>query len=152
MLKKLLLTLPTLALYAAAPSGFNEWTASDLKAKAAQLKGAMKNGLGSETVANWGTHQMVVIHREKSGQSELHEKQADVIVVRRGSGTVVIGGTIVGGKTTAPGEIRGESIEGGELHELKEGSILHVPPQTAHQVILKAGQTIDYLAIKADGK
>lgn len=69
-------------------------------------------------------------------------------MVRRGSGTVVIGG----GKTTAPGEIRGESIEGGELHELKEGSILHVPPQTAHQVILKAGQTIDYLAIKADGK
>ena len=73
-------------------------------------------------------------------------------MVRRGSGTVVIGGTIVGGRTTAPGEIRGESIEGGELDELKEGSILHVPPQTAHQVILKAGQTIDYLAIKADGK
>ena len=46
-------------------------------------------------------------------------------MVRRGSGTVVIGG----GKTTAPGEIRGESIEGGELHELKEGSTVHVPPQ-----------------------
>lgn len=42
MLKKLFSTLPVFALYAAAPSGFNEWTAADLNAKAAQLKGAMK--------------------------------------------------------------------------------------------------------------
>lgn len=152
MLKKFLLALPALALYAAAPAGFNERTAADLKAKAAQLKASMKNGLGNETVANWGTHQLVVIHREKSGQSEFHEKQADVIVVRGGSGTILIGGKMVGGKTTAPGEIRGDSIDGGEAHELKEGTIMHVPPQTAHQVILKAGQTIDYVAIKADGQ
>lgn len=64
----------------------------------------------------------------------------------------MIGGRIVGGKTPAPGEIRGESIEGGELHKLKEGTVMHVRSQTAHQVILKAGQTIDYLAIKADSK
>ncbi len=150
MLKKLLIAVPALALYATAPSGFNEWTAGDLNAKATQLKGTMKDGLGNETVANWGTHQLVVIHREKSGQSEFHEKQADVIVVRSGTGTILIGGKVVGGKTTAPGEIRGEAIEGGEAHELKEGTIMHVPPRTAHQVILKSGQTIDYVAIKAD--
>jgi len=150
MIKRFLLIFPAAILFAAAPAGFNEWTAEQLKAKAADLSKKMKNGLASETVANWGTHQLVVLHREASGQSEFHEKQADAIFVRAGSGVMLIGGKVIGGKTTAPGEIRGDSIEGGEPHELKEGSVLHVPARTAHQVILKPGQTVDYVTIKAD--
>ena len=64
----------------------------------------------------------------------------------------LIGGKILDGKTTAPNEIRGTSIEGAELHPLKAGDVMHIPMKTPHQVMLETGQTIDYLAIKVDAK
>jgi hypothetical protein len=75
----------------------------------------MKNGLASETLGNWGNHLLLKTRREaSSGQAEQHEKQADLIVVQSGQATIVIGGRILNGKTTAPNEVRGMSIEGGE--------------------------------------
>ncbi|MES1262328.1 MAG: cupin domain-containing protein [Acidobacteriota bacterium] len=149
-MKKLLIFLPAAILFAAAPAGFNDWTAEALKERGEALKKTMKAGLASETVANWGNHQMLVIHREATGQAEYHEKQIDFIIVRGGQGSIRIGGKIVDGKTSAPNEIRGTSIEGAELHPLKEGDVMHIPAKTPHQVMLETGQTIDYLAIKVD--
>jgi mannose-6-phosphate isomerase-like protein (cupin superfamily) len=139
-------------LMAADPAGYNHFTAQQLNAKAQELHGKVKDGLASETVGNWGNHSMLAVHREKTGQSEYHEKQADIIVVRSGEGSITIGGKVVDGKTTAPNEIRGSGIEGGETHPLKPGDVVHVPPRTPHQVILKPGQKIDYVALKVDAQ
>ena len=87
-----------------------------------------------------------------SGQSELHEKQADLIVVQSGQAAIVIGGKIVNGKTTAANEIRGTSIEGGERQALKTGDVVHVPAKTPHQVLLDAGQSLDYVVLKVDSQ
>jgi mannose-6-phosphate isomerase-like protein (cupin superfamily) len=65
---------------------------------------------------------------------------------------IVIGGKIVNGKTTATNEIRGTSIEGGEKRTLKAGDIVHVPVKTPHQVLLDAGQTLDYVVLKVDSQ
>jgi quercetin dioxygenase-like cupin family protein len=152
-MKKLFLTLiPAALLSAADPSGYHHFTGQQLNEKEQQLHAKMQNGLASEVLANYGNHQIMTIHREATGQAEFHEKQADVIVVRKGEGTLMVGGKVINGKTTAPNEIRGEGIEGGEAHPLKAGDVVHVPPRTPHQVVLKPGQKIDYVALKVDAQ
>jgi len=49
----------------------------------------------------------------------MHEKQSDLIIVQSGHATIIIGGRILSGQTTAPNEIRGTSIEGGNGKESK---------------------------------
>jgi len=151
-MKKTLLLLPAMLLCAAGPSGFNVWTADEIRTHGDALKKNMKDGLANETLANWGNHQLLEVHREATGQAEYHEKQVDLIIVRAGAGSIRIGGRILDGKTTAPNEIRGTVIEGAELHPLKEGDVMHIPARTPHQVLLETGQTLDYFAIKIDAQ
>lgn len=151
-MKKLLLLLPVVLVFADPPAGFNYWSGEEMKTQGEALSKAMKEGTASKTLADWGNHQVLVVHREATGQAEFHAKQADLIVVRSGAGSIKIGGKIIDGKTTAPNEIRGTSIQGAELHPLKEGDVMHIPANTAHQVMLETGQKIEYLAIKVDSK
>jgi uncharacterized RmlC-like cupin family protein len=153
MKKTFLMFVPVLAVIAAAPAGYDHWTAEQFKTREEALHKVMKNGLASETLGHWGNHLLLKTRREaSSGQAELHEKQADLIVVQSGQATIIIGGKIVNGKTTAANEIRGTSIEGGARQALKAGDILHVPVKTPHQVLLDAGQTLDYVVLKVDSE
>lgn len=107
-------------------------------------------------VRRWGpggNHLLLKTRREaSSGQAEWHERYADLIVVQSGHATIIIGGKILNGRTTAPNEIRGTSIEGGERQSLKTGDVLHIPAKTPHQVLLDPGQTLDYIVLKVDSK
>jgi mannose-6-phosphate isomerase-like protein (cupin superfamily) len=149
---KLLFGLIAIAAMAADPAGFGQYTAKQLDDKAVELHGKAKGGLATEKLGDWGNHYVQAVHRDASGQAEFHENQADVIMIRKGEGSIIVGGTVVRGKETAPGEIRGDKIEGGEIHALKPGDVLHIAPKTPHQMILKKGQKIDYLALKIDAK
>jgi mannose-6-phosphate isomerase-like protein (cupin superfamily) len=112
----------------------------------------MKAGLASDILANWGNHSIQITRRDATGQAEFHEKQADIIIIRSGRASIKIGGKILDGKTTAPNEIRGTTIEGADIHPLNEGDIIHIPVKTPHQVLLETGQTIEYFAIKVDAQ
>jgi uncharacterized RmlC-like cupin family protein len=153
-MKRTFLTLISMIMaVAAVPAGYEHWSAEQLAAHEEALHKGMKNGLASETLGNWGNHLLLKTRREgSSGQAELHEKQADLIVVQSGHATIIVGGRILNGKTTAPNEIRGTSIEGGERQSLKAGDVLHVPAKTPHQVLLDAGQTLDYIVLKVDSQ
>jgi glc operon protein GlcG len=70
--------------------------------------------------------------REKPGVAEIHLKDTDIISVLDGSCTFVTGGTAVDAKTTAPDEMRGPSIRGGETREMKPGDVVIVPAGTPH--------------------
>jgi len=70
--------------------------------------------------------------REAAGMVEVHTKDTDLIYVLQGSATFITGGTMVDGKETAPNEIRGASIQGGETRELKKGDVIIVPNGTPH--------------------
>lgn len=70
--------------------------------------------------------------REKPGEAEIHFYETDVVYVVDGTATFVTGGTAVNPKTTAPGEIRGSKIQGGEIHKLKKGDVIVVPRGTPH--------------------
>jgi uncharacterized RmlC-like cupin family protein len=153
MKKTFLMSVPVLTVIAAVPAGYMHWTAEQFKTREEALHKTMKNGLASETLGHWGNHVLLKTRREgSSGQAELHEKQADLIVVQSGQATIIVGGRIVNGKTTATNEIRGTSIEGGARQALKAGDIVHVPAKTPHQVLLDAGQTLDYVVLKVDSQ
>src|SRR5262249_1614043 len=128
------------ALLAAAPAGFEMW-------KGAQLKGFEKElapkinaqKVATQQLAKFGNHLVMVAHREGPGEAELHETQADVSVAQSGEATLIIGGTMVDGRTTAPHEIRGPSIKGGEKRKLGAGDIVNIPAKVPHQVLVEGG-------------
>jgi uncharacterized protein GlcG (DUF336 family) len=70
--------------------------------------------------------------RDAAGQAEVHAKDADIIYVLDGTAALVTGGTVVEPKTTAPDEIRGREIQGGDTRQLKKGDVLIVPAGTPH--------------------
>src|SRR5829696_9063549 len=119
----------------AAPAPVRVWKSGDIDSRGAALaKKLDAQKVASEVIATEGNRTFMVAHREGSGLAELHDKQADVIVISRGEVTMVYGGTIGDAKTTAPGETRGTSIAGGTEVKLGPGDILHIPAKVPHQM------------------
>jgi mannose-6-phosphate isomerase-like protein (cupin superfamily) len=138
-------------LSAADPAGFGLWKGAELKSydkKLAPKIDAQK--LGSASLANYGNHNLMIIHREGSGQAEFHEKQADLFIVQSGEATLVVGGTVVDPKTTEPNEIRGPSIKDGASRHLGPGDVVHIAAKTPHQLMLDAGKQITYAVMKVN--
>src|ERR1035438_5358681 len=69
------------------------------------------SGLATETIKKYSTDYSMLAFRKQSGKAELHEKFADFYVVVEGSATLVSGGHIVNGAPSAPGEVRGDSVQ-----------------------------------------
>ena len=90
--------------------------------------------------------------RDRDGKAELHQQFGDVFVVLQGTATLVTGGTIASPTTTAPGEIRGASIEQGIRKKLQEGDIAHIPAGVPHQLVLDSGGTFTYFVVKIPAK
>jgi glc operon protein GlcG len=70
--------------------------------------------------------------RDAAGQAEVHAADADIIYVLEGTATFVTGGSVVDAKPTAPDEVRGPAIAGGETRELRPGDVVIVPAGTPH--------------------
>jgi mannose-6-phosphate isomerase-like protein (cupin superfamily) len=136
---------------AALPAGYTHWTAEQIQSREKTLPGKMtRMKIGLESLGHWGNHSMSVVHREGSGEAELHQTQADILIIRAGEAAIVIGGTIPGGKTTTAHEIRGPRIEGGEKQALHAGDVVHIAAKTPHQILIEPGHTLDYFAVKVD--
>jgi mannose-6-phosphate isomerase-like protein (cupin superfamily) len=141
--------LGTFLLQGGAAPATQMWKASEILEKGRALaKKVDANKVASEVIATVGNRSFMVAHREGSGQAEWHEKQADVMFISSGQVTMVYGGTVVDGKTTAPGEIRGSGISGGTEVKLGPGDVLHVPAKTPHQMKLAPGAQVTYFVTK----
>jgi mannose-6-phosphate isomerase-like protein (cupin superfamily) len=117
------------------------------KEKALEQK-AGATGLATETLKKYASDYSMLAYRSKSGQAELHEKFADFYYVIDGEATLVSGGQMVNGKTTAPGEVRGDSIQDGKVMKLAKGDIVHIPANIPHQLVLANGATFQYFIVK----
>jgi mannose-6-phosphate isomerase-like protein (cupin superfamily) len=106
------------------------------------------SGLATETIKKYSTDYSMLAFRKQSGKAELHEKFADFYVVVEGSATLVSGGHIVNGAPSAPGEVRGDSVQDGKETKLKKGDIVHIPANIPHQLVLAKGETFQYFIIK----
>jgi mannose-6-phosphate isomerase-like protein (cupin superfamily) len=93
-----------------------------------------------------------VAFRNGSGEAELHLKQADLLLIRSGSGAVLVGGEMVEGKPTAAGEVRGKSIKGGTKYPIAAGDTLYIPANTVHQFLIEPGQSFTAMVIKITPK
>ena len=152
-MKRLLPLLILITVFAADPSGVTVWKASDLKAKEKELVGKMGDKkMASATLETYGNHLTMLAHREGNGEVEVHEKMADVILVESGEATLMVGGTVVGGHPTTPGEIRGTSITGGEKKMLGAGDAVHIPAKVPHQMMVADGKKITYFVVKVEEK
>ncbi len=136
-------------LMAADPSGFALWSASEIKGIEKKLASKVDNQkFSSQQLEKFGNHLAMIAHREGNGAVELHEKDADIFVVESGSARLIVGGEMVGAKTTAPNEVRGASIRNGEEHRLGPGDIVHIAPKTPHQLLLDGSREFTYFVVK----
>ena len=78
---------------------------------------------------------------------EVHTKEADLFYVIDGSATQVLGGTVVGGKDSGPGQIRGSKIDGGQTYHLSKGDVMWVPAGVPHW-FPEIPQPLSYLLVK----
>ncbi|MCX6628380.1 MAG: hypothetical protein NTW28_12210 [Candidatus Solibacter sp.] len=145
----LALLLAGFALPAGDPPGFHLWKSAELKGFSKTLAPKMNAQKAAfETIASFGNYSFMVAHREGPGEAEYHATQADLFIVQSGEATLVVGGELVDGKTTAPNEMRAASIKGGTEKKLAAGDAVTIPAKVAHQVKLDAGKQFTYFVVK----
>jgi mannose-6-phosphate isomerase-like protein (cupin superfamily) len=86
-------------------------------------------------------------HRNGPGQVEVHDKETDVFYVIDGAATFVTGGTMIGGKATGPGQMRGTDIQGGQIHHLAKGDVIVIPAGIPHW-FKEVPASINYYVVK----
>jgi mannose-6-phosphate isomerase-like protein (cupin superfamily) len=89
-----------------------------------------------------------LIYRDGPSEAEVHTDRADFIVVREGGGTMLIGGTIIDGRSSGVGEIRGKAIDGGKRYQLSSGDSLYIPINVPHQFLVEPGQHLVTVIVK----
>ena len=98
-------------------------------------------------IAQGEKHSVLALRRTSPGQSEVHEKDTDVFYVIDGAATFVTGGSVVAGKTTAPGEIRGTGIRDGQSRRIAKGDVVTISNGTPHWFKDVEG-SVTYLVVK----
>ena len=147
----LALSLSFAGLCFAAQKPVDTYTSSDLHQMTQKLSAkSKKNGVGfaGETLERYRNHLTMIAYRDKTGSSELHAHDADIFMVVEGVATLITGGKMVKAKTESPGELRGTGITGGQSQELAVGDIVHIAPETPHQLKLAPGGTFTYFVVK----
>ena len=140
-------------LHAADPEGFGLWKGAMVRSSGMELAGQIdEQKFAWKPLATYENHLMGISHREGDGSAELHETQADIMIVESGAATLIVGGTLVAPKTVKPHEVRGSAIEGGETKQLVQGDVVHIPAKVPHQLKIPNGTEFTYLVIKVDAK
>ena len=141
--------LVAVVLVAADPEGYAQYSSSQLKARVDAAK-PDDHKVRLDRVANWGNHALLAIRRDGDGEAEIHETQVDVIFVKSGEGTLILGGTMVEPRTSAPGEIRAKSIKGGVSKKMAAGDVIHIPAKIPHQMLVP--KTLSFEVVKVETK
>jgi mannose-6-phosphate isomerase-like protein (cupin superfamily) len=92
----------------------------------------------------------ILAQRRSAGEAEVHDKTNHVFIIVEGEATFVTGGTLVGGRQTAPDQHRAPSVMGGETHHLTKGDVITIPAGTPHWFKEVPSQTIAYYAVNME--
>ena len=136
------------ALPAGDPDGFHVWKAAELKSMARTLAPKVVDHTATQAIPGLGNYSFISILRTGTSTAEYHETQADVFVVESGEATLVVGGKLVDGKTTAPHEMRGSGIAGGTERKISTGDVVSIPAKVPHHVKVDPGKEITYFLVK----
>ena len=109
-------------------------------------------GSAGPIVADYGKLSLMLSVRTADGVGELHQNQDDIMIVKKGTATLVTGGTLVDPKTVSDGELRGTSVKGGVSKTLAPGDVVIVPAGLAHQLLIPKGTAYESLIAKVKEK
>ena len=109
-------------------------TAADVQALLAKAKSDHKEGQTNvlEPILLLPPYRANLEYRTGVGPGAVHEREAELMYVIDGSGTIVIGGKLVEEKRTNAENLTGTSIEGGTSRTFAKGDFLIVPENTPH--------------------
>lgn len=135
--------------FAADPPAMTYYSAAQLQQMGQKL-GTKLNGarFASDSLEKYPHSYTMLAHREGTGSAEVHEREADLFLVVAGDATLVTGGKMVKPHTQKAGEIRAESIEGGQRQKLSAGDVVHIAPNVPHQLLIEAGKPFTYFVMK----
>lgn len=103
---------------------------------------------GGEIVNDKGL--VILANRRGAGEVEVHDRTNHIFIIVEGEATFVTGGTLVGARNTAPGQIRATGLNGGQTHQLKKGDVITIPAKTPHWWKEVQSKTIGYYAINTE--
>ena len=151
---KILGALLLVSLCATARAQVAAYSTDQLLQLAAQMREQAKNtkDAGTGILEKRLDAHTILAFRDKDGKGEQHQQFEDVFFVLQGTATLVTGGTIKNPATTAPGEVRGESVQDGTRRKLQEGDVVHISANVPHQMLLDGGSSITYFVVKIPQK
>jgi mannose-6-phosphate isomerase-like protein (cupin superfamily) len=95
---------------------------------------------------------IVLAQRRQAGEAEYHDHTNHVFVMVEGEATLVVGGTMVEPKRTAPNQMRAPSIQGGTTHHLSKGDVITIPAKTPHWFKEVPTKTVAYYAVNIESE
>lgn len=129
----------------AAPPPMKIFTSSpDVQALIAKAKADRKDNqpLVAEPILSLAPYRAQLEYRPGVSPAALHEKDAELMYVIEGTGTIVTGGRLVEEKRVNAANLSGTSIDGGTPQPIAKGDFLIVPQNTPHQVTPNGGGPI----------
>jgi glc operon protein GlcG len=122
-------------------------TASVATLPASTVKAGFAKG---SVLLDRGDYQVHASRRDAPGKAEVHQIDTDVFYVLEGTATLVTGGKVPDLAPTAPNELRGSRIDGGEVRTIGPGDVVVVPSGTPHW-FRDVKAPVLYLAVKVAG-
>src|SRR6266851_7835603 len=95
---------------------------------------------------------VVLAQRREAGLVEYHDHTNHVFVMVEGEATLVVGGTMVDPRRTAPNQMRAPSIQGGTTHHLSKGDVITIPAKTPHWFKEVPTKTVAYYAVNIESE
>ena len=128
----------------------DHWPSAILLERASYLKKLARFGDGSasEILKEYPLHSAVLSFWSRDCVAEVNQNFANLFYVLSGVAVLVTGGTLTHARKVGPGEINGDSIEGGARLELKSGDFAHVPAGLPHQMQVAGEKTVTCLVMK----
>ena len=145
---KLLAALPACLLLAAAAAAAPDRAEIVPGAQLRAYVATTTNGLVSHAAFADPAANTVIVRRDGPGEVEIHALLNDVLVAQAGAATLIVDGTIDGGREVAPNERRGGIIAGGRSRALHPGDVAWIPAGLPHQLIVPRGGSFAYVVVK----
>jgi mannose-6-phosphate isomerase-like protein (cupin superfamily) len=95
---------------------------------------------------------VVLAQRREAGMVELHDHTNHVFMMVEGEATLVVGGTMVDAKRTAPDQMRAPSLQGGTTYHMTKGDVITIPAKTPHWFKEVPTKTVAYYAVNIESQ
>ena len=110
-------------------------SAADVQALLAKAKSERKEGqvMVAEPILSLAPYVTNLEYRPVEGAVAVHEKEAELVYVIDGGGTLTTGGSVMGEKRTNATNLSGTAIDGGTIQTIAKGDFTIIPEGTPHQ-------------------